>query len=142
MFDKGPIGGLEQAAQFARKRQEVISQNIANVETPDYRTKELPVTEFEDALNDAFQRMEDRNVRVFKMDESDDVVRNSSSSLITPREARGEQAGILRHDRNNVSIDREMSKLSQNRMFHENTMNFLRHKFDLIEQAITEQAGG
>ncbi len=42
---------LEQAARFAERRQAVLSGNVANFNTPDYKTRDLPVEEFRKALS-------------------------------------------------------------------------------------------
>lgn len=49
---------LEKMAAFAERRQEVLAGNIANIDTPDYKMRDLPVNDFQQALRDAIQLKE------------------------------------------------------------------------------------
>jgi flagellar basal-body rod protein FlgB len=44
---------LRQVARFAERRQDVLAGNVANIDTPGYRMRELPVQEFQHALQRA-----------------------------------------------------------------------------------------
>lgn len=44
---------LEQMARFGERRQEVLAGNLANIDTPGYRMRDLPVEKFHEALRQA-----------------------------------------------------------------------------------------
>ncbi|MCA8983130.1 MAG: hypothetical protein R3C12_11315 [Planctomycetaceae bacterium] len=46
---------LEQVTAFGQKRHQVLAGNIANIDTPDYKTRDLPMQDFERALRLAVQ---------------------------------------------------------------------------------------
>ncbi len=46
---------LEKVTAFAQRRQQVLAGNIANIDTDDYRMRDLPVQDFEQALKQAVQ---------------------------------------------------------------------------------------
>ena len=46
---------LEKVTAFAQRRQQVLAGNIANIDTNDYRMRDLPVQDFERALKQAVQ---------------------------------------------------------------------------------------
>ncbi|MDF1745212.1 MAG: flagellar basal body protein [Gimesia sp.] len=46
---------LEKMAAFAERRQEVLAGNIANIDTPEYKMRDLPVNDFQVALREAIQ---------------------------------------------------------------------------------------
>jgi len=48
---------LEKAAIFAERRQEVLAGNIANIDTPDYLMRDLPVSDFKAAMSSAIERL-------------------------------------------------------------------------------------
>lgn len=48
---------LERVAAFTERRQEVIAGNIANIDTPDYKMRDLPVADFQAALSQAIHRI-------------------------------------------------------------------------------------
>jgi len=46
---------LEKMAAFSERRQEVLAGNIANIDTPGYKMRDLPVADFQQALQEAVQ---------------------------------------------------------------------------------------
>lgn len=49
------IGALEQTLSFTERRHELLAGNIANMSTPDYRSRDLDVSEFQASLADSIQ---------------------------------------------------------------------------------------
>ncbi|SMP39948.1 flagellar basal-body rod protein FlgB [Neorhodopirellula lusitana] len=49
------IGALEQTLSFTERRHELLAGNIANMSTPDYRSRDLDQGEFHAALADSIQ---------------------------------------------------------------------------------------
>lgn len=84
---------LQQLMTLAANRQKVIAHNIANVNTPGYRRKEL---QFEEELLRAVEQQDFTGLRRLEgaLVESD--------------------APTLRNDGNNVDIDQEMAAMQQN----------------------------
>lgn len=83
-------------------RQEIIGQNLANVDTPDYRAQSVS---FEDALRRALK--DDTHIKLntnhpMHLDRSNPEI----SFQVRPR-----AGGVLRADGNNVDIDVEMSQM-------------------------------
>lgn len=46
---------LEKMAAFSERRQEVLAGNIANIDTPSYKMRDLPVDDFQKALREAVE---------------------------------------------------------------------------------------
>ncbi len=46
---------LEQVTAFGQRRHQVLAGNIANIDTPDYKTRDLSMPDFEQALQRAVQ---------------------------------------------------------------------------------------
>ena len=44
---------LKQAAEFNERRQQVLTANIAKIDTPGYKTRDLPVEAFQEAMKKA-----------------------------------------------------------------------------------------
>ncbi len=53
LFDSSTIPLLQKVAAFTERRQEVLAGNLANVSTPDYRSRDLPTEAFQEALRAA-----------------------------------------------------------------------------------------
>src|SRR5580704_10315874 len=53
IVDGTTIPLLEKIAAFGERRNLVLAGNVANIDTPNYRRRDLPVEEFEKALREA-----------------------------------------------------------------------------------------
>ena len=88
---------LSRLLDVATMRQDVIAQNVANVNTPGYSTREVT---FEDALRQAFSRG------------TDGPLAAPTPEIITGT------GGAPRADGNNVDIDLEMARLQKNALYY------------------------
>ena len=102
---------LQQAALFCEARHEVIVNNIANVNTPGFKAKDLSVKSFKEALAAS------ESSGSYEVIDSPDV-------------------GEVREDGNNISIEAEMSKLSGNAMRHRVLLSLVNHQMTLMEMAL------
>ena len=88
-------------------KNEIISSNIANVDTPGYKKKKAV---FGDLLNNELSSSTLKTTHVRHM--QTDV---NSSGLIVSRDM---STTNMRTDENNVNIDEEMSDLSKNQIYY------------------------
>ena len=118
----GPL--LEQVINFASQRHNLLLDNIANVDTPGYRQKDLPVERFSSMLR---QRVEQR--------------RQSGTASFADLDVSGENPvrGILFHDRNNRSMEQLATDLAKNAMMHNLAIELLRKQFLQMEMALKER---
>ena len=95
-------------------RQELISSNMANVDTPGYHTQDV---DFENEIRRADQRLD--------------------GDPVSPhvREVKGL---IERPDGNNVSLDRESLALAQVQLQYRAGVALLRNEFHMVQTAINE----
>jgi flagellar basal-body rod protein FlgB len=132
---------LEQAAAFAERRQDVLAGNIANISTPGYRTRDLPVSEFQDAMRQAIAN------------ES----RPSTPSLAGPLAAAQTPAkaffpdelfqaverpaeAFTFQDGNNRSIESEVLQLTRNSMLQSYAVELMTAQMNLLQAVISERA--
>ena len=106
---------LRQALHGASLRHRVISQNLANVNTPGYRTQRVT---FEEQLAELAQ---------------------GNQTQIDKLVARVEEANDMpaRQDGNSVDIDHEVSQLNQNAVFHRALTQIMATKLSMMRSAIT-----
>ena len=94
---------------FRGERQKVISGNIANINTPNYKTKELV---FENELNKASSKsdlqMVTTNSKHIAFDEMES--KSTKPQLIQVKNLEEQNDG------NNVSLDKQMSEMSKNQV--------------------------
>jgi len=99
-------GLLFQQLSFRAEKEKVISSNIANIDTPDYKTKEL---RFEDQLNKADNEYKLKLAKTHSNHISFQDNEKQSNIKIYEVEGLKEQ-----NDGNNVNLDTQMSEMSKN----------------------------
>ncbi len=104
---------MERFLDMAALRQSLVSSNIANVDTPGYRTRDI---DFEKEMQRA----------IATPDRTPDPVIQEVSGLLE------------RPDHNNVSIDRETMLLAQTQLQFQTGVALLKQEFKRIVTAITE----
>jgi len=122
----GPV--LEASVRFAAARHRLITENIANVDTPNYIQRDLSPEKFQAALAERIDRRND-------MSEGD----SRFDDLAT--EPENQTSGILFHDGNNRSMEQLMSDSAKNALFHNMMLEMLRKQFATIELALKERVG-
>jgi flagellar basal-body rod protein FlgB len=100
MFDDMLITGLQQALNRSSLTQKVIAQNIANVDTPNYKAQELS---FNQTLTNALsaEKTDPRDFSFSTEDQGRIVTDNSTA---------------LQNNGNNVDIDKEMVNMAKNQL--------------------------
>ena len=123
---------LEHALDLAARRQQLISGNIANANTPGFRTKDL---DFASALKAALgqpggmapARTHARHIGLTPRD-----VFSREPEVVEPE-------GLSeRTDKNNVNSDREMANLAENSLQYSLATQLIGREFNLLRTAIKE----
>ncbi len=112
LIDTPMIHTLTRALDLTSLRQRLVSENIANIDTPGYQTRDI---DFAGELRRA-------------IDEGD-----ASADAATVRTLRGLEQ---RPDGNNVSIDRESLLMAQNQLQFQTGVAVLRTEFSRLQLAI------
>ena len=131
---KGQLPVVRRAAEFAEKRHKLISNNIANMDTPGYRAKDLDTRGFSRALRTAIDERDKHHPRrfEFKGGRNIDVGPDGKANYrtIVPRDS-----AALRHDGNNVSVEHEMTKMVKNSFFYKFCTQRMRSSYRKIKSA-------
>ena len=130
LLDQGTAPVLEQTLRFAAARHRLIAENIVNVDTPEYRQKDLSVEGFQAMLR---ERVEDR--REAGAGDERPGFGDVAAELETPTR------GILFHDGNNRSMEQLMADQAKNAMMHNLVIELLRKQFQSLELALKERVG-
>ena len=107
MFDK--IDLYKKALDWAWKRNEIISNNIANADTPGYKVKDL---NFEAFLQKSLNQEESLEL----VTTNERHIKESSSNTDNSIEIL-DSSFQMRLDQNTVDIEQEMGKLLQNSLY-------------------------
>jgi flagellar basal-body rod protein FlgB len=116
-------------------RQQVVSSNIANIDTPGYKTRDV-------SFYLTMQEILSGSEPARSTGRADRAPLPVWSAISAEPEA-FEVGGLTsRPDRNNVDIDREMLKLSETSFAYTMATQLLRARFRLISSAIQEGRAG
>ena len=116
---------LDNALNYSSLKQKVISQNIANVDTPNYKAKDVSFkTLLQNELNQDFKtyRTDYRHI--------DFSSSNSQSGVITRNNVEYNNNG------NSVDVDQEMSDLATNQIYYDALVEQLNSKFSTLQNVI------
>ncbi len=122
---------VTQSLKWRLLKHDVIAENIANVDTPAYRRRDLPFEKIMEAYLKGAPPLEVTHPRHLK------------PSLLSPPTFRPEE--ILPPDEgtpNNVSLEEEMAKLAENNLLYQATVQALIKELELLREAITEGGKG
>ena len=120
------VNVLDKAADASWMRQEAISNNIANVNTPGYKRQDVA---FEDSLQEAISNSRYRS--------TDEKVANLSKADLRIRSYTDSSGFSYRQDGNNVDIDTENAALARNQLKYNALVDSINHEFSMIK-AVTQ----
>lgn len=125
------IKSLITSIKFRQMRQEVISSNIANHETPGYKAKRV---DFEKALARALDV--DGQMEMKSGDNRHFDVGNGGFDNLTPVITE-DPNGVVSEDGNTVDRDTEMARMAENKILHDAAVRLLNKKLALLKYAIS-----
>ena len=127
------IGALNTSLNLRLLNQNVISANIANADTPNYKAKAV---EFESALRDALGVEE----RIATQGSDPSHIIHRTTDPVAP-EVYDDPNGIESLDGNTVDRASEMVKLAQNQILYDASTEMLKRKLNMLKYAISEGGG-
>ncbi|HTZ01430.1 MAG TPA: flagellar basal body rod protein FlgB [Xanthobacteraceae bacterium] len=117
---------LRQRMQWQQARQEVLAENVANADTPDYQAKDLVPLDFSQALSAATLSLERTNPEHIALASADSGFASKTAGYeIRPRG-------------NSVSHEDEMMNVATNQMDYEAATEMYTHSLNLIKLAVKE----
>lgn len=132
---------LTRALSFAEERQRIIANNIANVNTPRYKAQRAPVAEFQKALARAIDQNRGAPSGEFRIKATRHFAESRFGLEVRAVEDDARGGGILRHDENNVSLEKEMGALAENALLYRTMSDLLRKQFAMLRMAVAERVG-
>jgi flagellar basal-body rod protein FlgB len=144
IFQSTTIPVLEQVVNFTEARHGVLAGNIANLDTPGYKTRDLSPELFQERLKDAVDaRRESAPAGSaspgFGVSESVQTERRTERQAKAFRKVEESMKSILRHDNSDVSMERQINEIVKNQQQHNLAINIMSAQFRLLRAAITER---
>lgn len=130
LFGKSSI--LEKSLNATWARNDVISQNLANVDTPEYKRKDIA---FEEFLNDSIDR---NRLQGNLTDKRHIPINNRDIEKIEPTLVEDSSETSMRIDGNNVDVDSEMANLAKNQIKYNALIQMLNSSYSKIKSVISE----
>jgi flagellar basal-body rod protein FlgB len=128
LFDR-TVTGLSKTMDLTWKRNEALSSNIANAETPQYRAVDVSFgSELEKAFADDTRPALKTNAKHL------DVTKTGQQSAQLVRDL----TGATKPDGNNVDIDLQMGRLAQNSGDYAGAARLIRRQIGLLRTAIRD----
>ena len=131
IFNQTTIPALEQTLSFSERRHELLAGNVANIDTPEYRSRDLDVGDFQAALADSIESSKRTSpVQSMNVTTRDDIYSGPRSAM--------EQ--VVFHDGSDVSLEHQVTEIAKNQHMHSLAITTMRSQFSLLRAAITERA--
>lgn len=132
LFNSTSIPVLQEVVGFSQARHEVLVGNIANLDTPGYRTRDYSVDAFHEKLQKALEARDRKSEPIspgLAASQPGDPLREVNESLNS----------ILFHDDSNVSLEHQVAELNKNQYLHNVAISVLSSQFRLLQTAISER---
>jgi len=129
-FDKTKIPFLNNAMDAYSLRHQVISENIANIGTPEYRSKRVS---FEDQFSEAVGR---RTISIERTNENHIPIGKSQNGEINPNVYEQNTGNLLASGNNDVNIDFEMAELAKNQINYKFSTRLVNDIFKGLQKSI------
>lgn len=127
------LQALSAALKFREMRQEVISSNIANAETPGYKSQKL---DFEEALARALDTDGQMNLNVG--DGQHFNVGNGGFNNLQP-EIYDDPNGVVSEDGNTVDREAEMAQMTENKIMYDTLVQLMNKKLGLMKYTVSSE---
>lgn len=139
MFDSSTLPVLEQVVNYTQARHGVLAGNIANIDTPGYKTRDISPEEFQSRLKEAVEAR--RHSRLSPTYEINAKLagRSGVSGHDGMDQVRESIKSILYHDNSDVGIEQQVAEITKNHSLHNLALNLMTAQFRLLRAAITER---
>ena len=142
LFNNSTIPVLEQVVNFTEARHGVLAGNVANLDTPGYRTRDLSPALFQERLQEAVEAMHAPPSPGYGSYEATSAYHSdnaSARSLEAFRDVEDSIKSILYHDDSDVGLEQQVTEIVKNQQQHNLAINIMAAQFRLLRVAVTER---
>lgn len=136
LLNSAAFNRMEQAVYAAEMRQRVISDNVANAETPHFKRSEVL---FEQLLEESMGTTGQKRL-AGKISDARHIEIGSSASSVPNAKVVTDETTTMNNNQNNVDIDREMSLLAKNQLNYNFYIQQINHDLKMMRTAIDGRA--
>jgi flagellar basal-body rod protein FlgB len=132
LFNATTIPTLGEVINFAQARHTVLAGNIANVNTPGYRLRDLSPTDFQQRLKEALAESQRANQPI-----SPGLAHSRPGDPL--RQVRASLENIVYHDGTNIDLEKQVAEMTKNQLLHNFALTVMTDQFQLLQTAISER---
>ena len=132
ILNSSTIPVLQEVISFAQDRHAILVGNVANMDTPGYRVRDLSVDSFEESLKAAISSRSQRHDPIspgMLVGRRGDTLSEASDSMRT----------ILFHDDSDVGMEQQVLAISKNQFMHNMAISLMNTQFRMLQTAISER---
>jgi flagellar basal-body rod protein FlgB len=131
LFGDGRIDMLQQALGGLARRQQALSGNIANVDTPGYKRRDVPFeTELKASMGGGAAHLTTTDPRHMPL-------ASSSSSLLGAATGERGRSQTSRNDGNDVDVDYEMTRLAETSLRYQLLTQATSSRFSTLREIVS-----
>ncbi|MFO1065101.1 MAG: hypothetical protein U0892_14645 [Pirellulales bacterium] len=153
LLNNSTLPALEQTISFAQRRHALLAGNLANMDTPDYKTRDISVEDFQKQLHTALTEPKPASQGYYSPGMG--TVGQASAGSVSPGGSVASTAGsksdgfekvrdvskqILFHDGHDVSLEEQVTEVAKNASMHNTAIALMRSQLSTLRAAITESA--
>jgi flagellar basal-body rod protein FlgB len=127
------LKALTTALNFRGMRQELISSNVANANTPGFKAKKM---DFEEALARALDV--DGQMQMNVSDGRHHNVGNGGFNNLEP-EIYDDPNGVVSENGNTVDVEAEMARMAENKLMYDALVQLINKKMGIMKYAINSE---
>jgi flagellar basal-body rod protein FlgB len=132
LFSSTTIPALGEVLNFAQARHTVLAGNVANINTPGYRLRDLSQSAFQDRLKQAIAQSRSAAGAV-----SPGLANSPPGDEL--RQARASLENLLYHDDTNIDLEKQVAEMTKNQLLHNFALTVMTDQFQLLQSAISER---
>ncbi|HVT29163.1 MAG TPA: hypothetical protein VHE81_14200, partial [Lacipirellulaceae bacterium] len=135
---------LEQVVGFTEARHGVLAGNIANLDTPGYKTRDLSPELFQERLKDAIAAQHQPISPTYAGDAAAlspnyNAQSREEKEIAAFQKVKDSMKNILRHDGDDVSMEQQVNEMVKNQEEHNLAITIMTAQFRLLRAAVTER---
>jgi flagellar basal-body rod protein FlgB len=147
MFSSPTLKSLEQTIAFAERRHSILAGNVANTDTPGYKTRDLSVDTFQRSLRDAIQaERQERDMspgmRLSLLGSANPATTPSfeDAKKIAMDNVHDSMKQIVYHDGSDDSLEMQVTQIAKNQSMHTMAIAMMKSQFRQLQMAIAGSA--
>jgi flagellar basal-body rod protein FlgB len=141
MLSNGVSSALEETIAFAERRHSILAGNLANMDTPGYKTRDLSVSDFQESLQ---QMLVAERAPPSPLSPGEAVPHSpggkGSPSIAREQaiqEVRDASTQILYHDGSNDNLETQITEIAKNQTMHSTAIAILKSQYRTLQMAIS-----